>query len=171
LPTWKHLNTIENYSLYHTTIINLKRKNDKSINCLIKRPVYHGNTRPCTWYRVECKGKRNDVSIYLIEDGITAARKSEFGNKLAAAQKKGIKVLQMIKRYFPGRSLIINWRGWNKEIGTLLDYIMEYERVVWFSDTMTGKQLTIVSINGPYRDEGVFTMMRLATRQKKRHNG
>jgi sulfur relay (sulfurtransferase) complex TusBCD TusD component (DsrE family) len=29
-------------------------------------------------------------------------------------------------------------------------------------DNMTEKQLTIVSINGPYRDEGVFTMMRLA---------
>ena len=33
---------------------------------------------------------------------------------------------------------------------------------------MTGKQLTIVSINGPYRDEGVFTMMRLAHAAKEK---
>ncbi|MCZ7393082.1 MAG: DsrE family protein [Candidatus Methanoperedens sp.] len=30
------------------------------------------------------------------------------------------------------------------------------------------KQLTIVSINGPYRDEGVFTMMRLAHAAKEK---
>ncbi len=35
-------------------------------------------------------------------------------------------------------------------------------------DNMTGKQLTIVSINGPYRDEGVFTMMRLAHAAKEK---
>jgi sulfur relay (sulfurtransferase) complex TusBCD TusD component (DsrE family) len=35
-------------------------------------------------------------------------------------------------------------------------------------DNMTGKQLTIVSINGPYRDEGVFTMMRLAHDAKEK---
>ncbi len=35
------------------------------------------------------------------------------------------------------------------------------------SDKMT-KQLTIVSINGPYRDEGVFTMMRLAHAAKEK---
>jgi sulfur relay (sulfurtransferase) complex TusBCD TusD component (DsrE family) len=33
---------------------------------------------------------------------------------------------------------------------------------------MTGKQLTIVSINGPYRDEGVFTMIRLAHAAKEK---
>ncbi|MDW7725996.1 MAG: DsrE family protein [Candidatus Methanoperedens sp.] len=33
---------------------------------------------------------------------------------------------------------------------------------------MTGKQLTIVSINGPYRDEAVFTMMRLAHAAKEK---
>ena len=33
-------------------------------------------------------------------------------------------------------------------------------------DNMT--QLTIVSINGPYRDEGVFTMMRLAHAAKEK---
>ncbi|MBE0521523.1 MAG: DsrE family protein [Candidatus Methanoperedenaceae archaeon] len=36
------------------------------------------------------------------------------------------------------------------------------------SDNMTGKQLTIVSINGPYRDEAVFTMMRLAHAAKEK---
>jgi sulfur relay (sulfurtransferase) complex TusBCD TusD component (DsrE family) len=38
-------------------------------------------------------------------------------------------------------------------------------------DNMTEKQhkqLTIVSINGPYRDEGVFTMMRLAHAAKEK---
>ncbi len=35
-------------------------------------------------------------------------------------------------------------------------------------DNMTGKQLTIVSINGPYRDEAVFTMMRLAHAAKEK---
>ncbi len=34
-------------------------------------------------------------------------------------------------------------------------------------DNMT-KQLTIVSINGPYRDEAVFTMMRLAHAAKEK---
>jgi len=33
---------------------------------------------------------------------------------------------------------------------------------------MTGKQLTIVSINGPYRDEAVFTMIRLAHAAKEK---
>ncbi|HLB70353.1 MAG TPA: DsrE family protein [Candidatus Methanoperedens sp.] len=33
---------------------------------------------------------------------------------------------------------------------------------------MTEKQLTIVSINGPYRDEGVFTMVRLAHAAKEK---
>jgi len=38
---------------------------------------------------------------------------------------------------------------------------------VVLGDNMT-KQLTIVSINGPYRDEGVFTMMRLAHAAKEK---
>jgi sulfur relay (sulfurtransferase) complex TusBCD TusD component (DsrE family) len=33
---------------------------------------------------------------------------------------------------------------------------------------MTEKQLTIVSINGPYRDEAVFTMMRFAHAAKEK---
>ena len=35
-------------------------------------------------------------------------------------------------------------------------------------DNMTEKQLTIVSINGPYRDEAVFTMIRLAHAAKEK---
>ncbi len=35
-------------------------------------------------------------------------------------------------------------------------------------DNMTEKQLTIVSINGPYRDEAVFTLMRLAHAAKEK---
>ncbi|MFZ3382627.1 MAG: DsrE family protein [Candidatus Methanoperedens sp.] len=31
---------------------------------------------------LNAKTKGNNVSIYLVEDGVTAARKSEFGNKL-----------------------------------------------------------------------------------------
>jgi sulfur relay (sulfurtransferase) complex TusBCD TusD component (DsrE family) len=38
---------------------------------------------------------------------------------------------------------------------------------VVLGDNMS-KQLTIVSINGPYRDEGVFTMMRLAHAAKEK---
>jgi sulfur relay (sulfurtransferase) complex TusBCD TusD component (DsrE family) len=77
--------------------------------------------------------KGNDVSFYLIEDGITAARRSEFGNKLAAAQKKGIKIFADDKAVL-SRSLTDKLIGGVeiKEIGTLLDYIMEYDRVVWF---------------------------------------
>lgn len=79
------------------------------------------------------KEKGNDVSIYLVEDGVTAARKSEFGNKLAAAQEKGMKVFADDKAVL-SRSLTNKIIGGVeiKEISTLLDYIMEYDRVVWF---------------------------------------
>ncbi|NJD53041.1 MAG: DsrE family protein [Candidatus Methanoperedens sp.] len=82
---------------------------------------------------LNAKEKGNDVSLYLIEDGITAARKSEFGNKLAAAQKKGIKIYADDKAVL-SRSLTNKLIGGVeiKEIGALLDYIMEYDRVVWF---------------------------------------
>ncbi|HIH44577.1 MAG TPA: hypothetical protein HA257_05735 [Candidatus Methanoperedenaceae archaeon] len=33
---------------------------------------------------------------------------------------------------------------------------------------MTGKQLTLVSINGPYRDEAAFTLLRLAHAAKEK---
>lgn len=82
---------------------------------------------------LDAKEKGNDVSLYLVEDGVTAARKSEFGNKLAAAHKKGIKIYADDKAVL-SRSLtnrMIN-RVEIKEIGTLLDFIMDYDRVVWF---------------------------------------
>ncbi|MCX9009652.1 MAG: DsrH/TusB family sulfur metabolism protein [Candidatus Methanoperedens sp.] len=74
------------------------------------------------------------VSLYLVEDGVTAARKSEFGNKLLDAKKKGIRILADDKA--------VQSRGLNdslipgvevKEIGTLLDHIVEDNtRVAWF---------------------------------------
>ncbi len=76
----------------------------------------------------------NKVSLYLVEDGVTAARKSEFGNKLLDAKKKGIKILADDKA--------VQSRGLNgnlipgveiKEIGTLLDHIVEDNtKVAWF---------------------------------------
>ncbi len=76
----------------------------------------------------------NKVSLYLVEDGVTAARKSEFGNKLLDAKKKGIRILADDKA--------VQSRGLNgnlipgveiKEIGTLLDHIVEDNtKVAWF---------------------------------------
>ena len=82
---------------------------------------------------LNAKEKGNDVSLYLIEDGVTAARRSEFGKKLEAAQKKGIKIFAD-DRSVLSRSLTDKMIGAVeiKEIGKLLDYIMEYDRVVWF---------------------------------------
>ncbi|VVB86805.1 DsrE/DsrF-like family protein [uncultured archaeon] len=77
--------------------------------------------------------KGNEVTLYLVEDGVTAARKSEFGNKLASAHKKGIKIFADDKAVL-SRSLTDKLVAWVqvKEIGTLLDYIMDYDRVAWF---------------------------------------
>jgi len=82
---------------------------------------------------MDAKGKGNDVTLYLVEDGVTAARKTEFGNKLAAAHKKGIKIYADDKAVL-SRSLENKLIGWVeiKEIGTLLDFIMDYDRVAWF---------------------------------------
>ncbi len=78
--------------------------------------------------------KGSNVSLYLVEDGVTAARKSEFGNKLLDAKKKGIRILADDKA--------VQSRGLNgnlipgveiKEIGTLLDHIVEDNtKVAWF---------------------------------------
>ena len=69
-----------------------------------------------------------------MEDGVTAARKSELGNKLLDAKKKGIRILADDKA--------VQSRGLNgnlipgveiKEIGTLLDHIVEDNtKVAWF---------------------------------------
>ncbi len=82
---------------------------------------------------LNAKEKGNDVALYLVEDGVTAARKSEFGDKLAAAHKKGIKIYADDKAVL-SRSLTDKLIGWVqiKEIGALLDYVMDYDRVVWF---------------------------------------
>ncbi|MCX9013904.1 MAG: DsrE family protein [Candidatus Methanoperedens sp.] len=83
---------------------------------------------------LDAKAKGNDVALYLIEDGITAARKSTFGDKLAAAQSKGVKIFAddkaVLSRALTGK-LIDGVEI--KEISTLLDFIMDdYDRVVWF---------------------------------------
>lgn len=83
---------------------------------------------------LDAKAKGNDVALYLVEDGITAARKSKFGDKLAAAQAKGVKIFAddkaVLSRALTGK-LIDGVEI--KEISTLLDFIMDdYDRVVWF---------------------------------------
>ncbi|MCX9084189.1 MAG: DsrE family protein [Candidatus Methanoperedens sp.] len=82
---------------------------------------------------LNAREKGNSVSLYLIEDGVTAARKSEFGNKLTAAQQKGIKIYADDKAVL-SRSLTGKLIGGVevKEIGTLLDFIMQKDRAVWF---------------------------------------
>jgi len=83
---------------------------------------------------LNAKEKGSSVALYLVEDGVTAARKCEFGDKIMAAWKKGIKV------YADDKAVLA--RGLSdklidgveiKEIGSLLDFIMdEYEKVAWF---------------------------------------
>ncbi len=82
---------------------------------------------------LNAKEKGNDVSLYLIEDGVTAARKSEFGTRLETAQQKGVKIFADDKSVL-SRSLSNKMiSGVDiKEIGSLLDYMMDYDRVVWF---------------------------------------
>lgn len=83
---------------------------------------------------LDATAKGSDVAIYLVEDGVTAARKSEFGDKLAAAQAKGVRIFAddkaVLSRALTGKMI----NGVEiKEISSLLDFIMDdYERVVWF---------------------------------------
>ncbi|MBE0521524.1 MAG: DsrE family protein [Candidatus Methanoperedenaceae archaeon] len=83
---------------------------------------------------LDATAKGSDVAIYLVEDGVTAARKSEFGDKLAAAQAKGVRIFAddkaVLSRAMTGKMI----NGVEvKEISSLLDFIMDdYERVVWF---------------------------------------
>ncbi len=65
-------------------------KHDKSIIGIIQRPEIPNLVLDIG---LKAKATGNDVSLYLVEDGVTAARKSEFGNKLQEAKKKGIKIL------------------------------------------------------------------------------
>lgn len=83
---------------------------------------------------LDAKAKGNDVALYLVEDGITAARKSEFGDKLAAAQAKGIKIFADDKAVLSRALTSKLIDGVEvKEISSLLDFIMDdYDKVVWF---------------------------------------
>lgn len=82
---------------------------------------------------LNAREKGNDVTLYLVEDGVTAARKSEFGNKLTDAQEKGIKIYADDKAML-SRSLVNKLISGVeiKEIGTLLDFIMDSDKVAWF---------------------------------------
>jgi sulfur relay protein TusB/DsrH len=78
--------------------------------------------------------KGHDVSFYLVEDGVTAARDHEFGKRLTAVQKElGIKIYaddKAIASRGIGNKLMEGIEV--REIGTLLDFIMDSDRVVWF---------------------------------------
>lgn len=82
----------------------------------------------------EAKTRGADVSLYLIEDGVTAARNHEYGQKLAAIRHRGVKVFADDKSVL-SRGLsdkLINGVE-IKEIGTLLDFIVDdYDRTAWF---------------------------------------
>jgi len=82
---------------------------------------------------LNAREKGNEVALYLVEDGVTAARKTEFGSKLADAQKKGIKIYADDKAVL-SRSLTDKLISGVevKEIGALLDFIMDSDRVAWF---------------------------------------
>ncbi len=83
---------------------------------------------------INAKEKGNEVALYLIEDGVTAARNGVFGKKLTAAHQKGIKIYAddkaVLSRSLTGKMV----DGIEiKEISTLLDFIMDdYDRVAWF---------------------------------------
>ncbi|MDP3103808.1 MAG: DsrE family protein [Candidatus Methanoperedens sp.] len=83
---------------------------------------------------LNAKEKGNEVALYLIEDGVTAARNGEFGKRLTAAHKKGIKIYADDKAVL-SRSLTGKMVGGVeiKEIGALLDFIMnDFDSVTWF---------------------------------------
>jgi len=82
----------------------------------------------------DAKNKENNVSLYLVEDGVTTARNSEFGSKLKELQNKGIKIFADDKAILARgltNKLISGIEI--KEIGTLLEFVMdEYDRTAWF---------------------------------------
>lgn len=83
---------------------------------------------------IEAKGKGADVSLYLIEDGVTAARNGEFGERIAGIQEKGIKVFADDKSVLSRGIYDKLIDGVEiKEIETLLDFIVDdYDRTAWF---------------------------------------
>jgi sulfur relay (sulfurtransferase) complex TusBCD TusD component (DsrE family) len=110
-------------------------KHDKFIISIVQRPYTTEIPNLVLDIGLNAKAKKgNNVSLYLVEGGVTAARKSEFGNKLLDAKKKGIRILADDKavqsRGLEG-NLIAGVEV--KEIGTLLDNIVEDgNRVGWF---------------------------------------
>lgn len=82
----------------------------------------------------EAKGKGADVSLYLIEDGVTAARNGEFGERIAGIQEKGIRVFADDKSVLSRGIYDKLIDGVEiKEIETLLDFIVDdYDRTAWF---------------------------------------
>lgn len=82
----------------------------------------------------EATAKGADVSLYLIEDGVTAARNHAFGQKLARIQQQGVKVyaddISLLARGISDK-LIEGVE--TREIGTLLDFIVDdCNRTAWF---------------------------------------
>lgn len=82
----------------------------------------------------EAKTQGADVSLYLIEDGVTAARNHQFGQKLADIRKKGIRVFADDKSLLSRGIYDKLIEGVEiKEIDTLLGFIMDdYDRTAWF---------------------------------------
>ncbi|MDO9517803.1 MAG: DsrE family protein [Methanosarcinaceae archaeon] len=83
---------------------------------------------------IEAKGKGADVSLYLIEDGVTAARHGGFSERIVEIQKKGIKVFADDKSVLSRGIYDKLIDGVEiKEIETLLDFIVDdYDRTAWF---------------------------------------
>ena len=82
----------------------------------------------------EAKNKGADVALYLIEDGVTAAREHEFGQRIATLQQKGVKVFADDKSVLSRGIYDKLIDGVEiKEIETLLDFIVDdYDRTAWF---------------------------------------
>ncbi|HIH44576.1 MAG TPA: DsrE family protein [Candidatus Methanoperedenaceae archaeon] len=81
----------------------------------------------------DAAGKGSDVSLYLVEDGVNAARDNKFGERLGEASEKGIRIYADDKAVLSravGDKLIAGVEV--REIGTLLNMIMDTDRVAWF---------------------------------------
>lgn len=82
---------------------------------------------------LDAKGKGCDVCLYLIEDGVTAARSGGYSEKIAKLQSQGIKVYaddkSVAARGLEGK---IKEGVEIKDIEVLFDFIMDSDRVAWF---------------------------------------
>ncbi|MBW6470686.1 MAG: DsrE family protein [Methanosarcinaceae archaeon] len=83
---------------------------------------------------IEAKGKGADVSLYLIEDGVTVARHGGFSERIVEIQQEGIKVFADDKSVLSRGIYDKLIDGVEiKEIETLLDFIVDdYDRTAWF---------------------------------------